>query len=247
MLALAAGRLTEAEELVPKALALGEHAQPTAAIPVHRIQLYTLRDLQGRLDEVEPAIRDLIAEYPARQVFRCALAHVHARLGQLAEARRALDDLARDRFSALPFDQEWLYGMSLLAETSALLGDTDAAVVLYDLLVPWGGLNAVDQAEGIRGAISRYLGILATATKRWSEAEQHFERALAMNAAMGARPWLAHTQTDYGQMLQGRGGPRDRERARDLLDAALRSYRELGMQSHAERAAAPARQLSTTS
>jgi hypothetical protein len=88
MLALAAGRLTEAEQLVPEALGFGEHAQPTAAIPVHRIQLYTLCDFRGRLQDVEPAIRDLAAEYPARRVFSCVLAHVHARLGRLSEARR---------------------------------------------------------------------------------------------------------------------------------------------------------------
>jgi len=245
MVALAAGRLTEAEELVAGALALGERAQPTAAIPVHRIQLYTLCDFRGTLEEAEPAIQDLVAEYPARLVFRCVLAHVHARLGQLPEARRAFDYLARDRFAALPFDQEWLYGMSLLAETCVLLDDADSAVVLYELLVPWASMNAVDQAEGIRGAISRYLGILATATKRWDEAEQHFKHALAMNATMGVRPWLAHTQTDHARMLQRRNGPHDRERARDLLDTAIRNYRELGMQSHAAKAAAPARQLST--
>jgi uncharacterized protein HemY len=119
--------------------------------------------------------------------------------------------------------------MSLLAETCALLGDTDSAVVLCELLLPWAGMNAVDQAEGIRGAVSRYLGILAVLTKRFSDAERHFEDAIAMNAAMGARPWLAHTQSDHARMLEARGAAGDRERARDLLGTALRSYRELGM------------------
>ena len=43
--------------------------------------------------------------------------------------------------------------MSLLAETSALLGDTDSAAVLYGLLRPWAALNAADQPEGIRGSV----------------------------------------------------------------------------------------------
>ena len=34
--------------------------------------------------------------------------------------------------------------MSLLAETSALLGDTDSAAVLYGLLLPWAAFNAAD-------------------------------------------------------------------------------------------------------
>ena len=167
MFALAAGRLTEAEELIPQAFAFGERALPDMAIPVYRLQRYALRDFQGRLEEVAPAIRDLVADYPARPAFCCALAHVHARLGHATEAKRALDDLAQDDFAALPFDQEWLYGMSLLAETSGLLGDSDSGAVLYRLLVPWAAFSAADHPEGFRGSISRYLGLLATMTQSW--------------------------------------------------------------------------------
>jgi DNA-binding SARP family transcriptional activator/tetratricopeptide (TPR) repeat protein len=243
MLALAAGRLTEADELVAQALALGERAQRGAAIPVHCLQRYTLCDFRGGLEEVEPAICDLVAEHPARPVFRCVLVHLHARLGRLPEAKRALGDLARDSFSALPFDQEWGYGMSLLAETSGLLGDTDSAAILYRLLLPWAALNVVDQAEGIRGSLARYLGLLATTTRRSEEAEQHFEDALAMNAQMGARPWLAHTQNDYARMLLARGGPGDRGRAQQLVNAALATYRELSMESYAASASALAQEV----
>ena len=233
LLALAAGRLTEAEALIPQAFALGERALPEMAIPVYRLQRYTLCDFRGRLEEVEPAICDLVAEYPARPVFRCALAHLHARLGRTAEAQRALDDLAGDDFSALPFDQEWLYGMSLLAETSALVGDNNSAAVLYRLLAPWAAFNAVDVGEGFRGSVSRYLGLLAATTKRSQDAELHFEHALQRNAEMGARPWVAHTQDDYARLLLSRNERGDRERALELIGEALTTYRELGMESWA--------------
>jgi tetratricopeptide (TPR) repeat protein len=231
MMALAAGKLAAGEELVDQALALGERAHPTAAIPVHRLQRFTLCDFRGSLEEVETAIADLVAEYPARPVFSCALTYLHARLGRLPEAKRELWDLARHEFAALPFDQEWLFGMSLLAETAALLGDRDAAAVLYRLLHPWATLNAVDQAEGIRGSVSRYLGLLATLARSWEQAERHFEDALAMNARMGARPWLARTADDFARMLHARDGRGDRERAQALLDTARATYRELGMES----------------
>ncbi|MDQ3995375.1 MAG: AAA family ATPase, partial [Actinomycetota bacterium] len=197
MLALAAGRLSEAEELVEEALALGERAQRDAAIPVYRLQRYALCDFQERLDEVEPSIRELVVIYPARTVFRCVLAHVYGRLGRLEDAKRVFNDLAKDDFSALPFDQEWLYGMSLLAETCALLGDRDAASVLDRLLLPYAALNAVDVSEGFTGSVSRSLGLLAATTSRWDAAERHFEDALAMNERMDTRPWLARTQHDY--------------------------------------------------
>src|SRR5206468_4109310 len=143
-------------------------------------------------------------EYPARPVFRCSSAYVDAVLGQAEQAKQALDELMRDRCSALPFDMEWLYGMSLLAETCALLGDAGAAPVLYELLDPWAAFNAADHPEGIRGSVSRYLGLLATTLERWSDAERHFEEALTMNERIGARPWLAYTQEDYARMLLAR-------------------------------------------
>ncbi len=236
MLALATGRLDDAEELIPQALALGERALPEAAIPIYHVQRYTLADFRGNLEEVEPAIRTVVADHPTRPVFRCALAHIHARLGRRPEAQRALDDLTRDDCWALPFDQEWLYAMSLLAETSALLGNVDASAILARLLGPWAMFNAADTGEGMRGSVARYLGLAAMTSRSWDEAERHFAIALERNAAMGARPWLAHTSNDYARMLLARDDSGDRERAHELIADALAIYRELGMAGWAQAA-----------
>ncbi len=228
MLALAVGDLARAEELVTEAFSLGERAQPEMATPVHRLQRHALCDFRGGLVEIEPEIRELADAYPARPVLRCALAHLHARVGRTAEAKHTLDDLARDRFSRLPFDMEWLYAMSLLAETSALLGDAGSATVMYGLLLPWESFNATDHPEAFRGAVARYLGILATTIGRWHEAGMHFEFALEMNERMGARPWLALTQADYAAMLRLSDTPNE-EKAQLLLSRALAAYEDLGM------------------
>jgi tetratricopeptide (TPR) repeat protein len=245
MFALAAGRLTEAEELVPQAFTFGERSLPDVAIPVYRLQRYALRESQGRLEEVVPAIRDLVAEYPTRPAFRCVLAHIQARLGHLPEAKRTLDDLAQDDFTGLPFDQEWLYGMSLLAETAWLLRDPVYGEALHPLLVPWAAFCAADHPEGFRGSISRYLGLLATMTQSWSDAELHYEDALAANARMGSRPWLAHTEHDYARMLHARNSRGDRERAQALLDHARTTYRELAMDIYAASTVAITSETST--
>jgi tetratricopeptide (TPR) repeat protein len=76
---------------------------------------------------------------------------------------------------------------------------------------------------------------------RWNEAASHFEEGMALNKRMGARPWLAFTEEDYARMLLERRDMGDPERARELLDRALATYRELGMEPHAARAAALAR------
>jgi tetratricopeptide (TPR) repeat protein len=225
MVALAQGRLADGERLTAETFELGQQALPEAILAVSRCQRYTLQDFRGELAEVEPEIAELVVLFPARTVFRAVHAHVHARLGRHDEARHALAELKQ----RLPFDQEWLFGASLLAETAATVGDVDAARTLYPALSPWRDLNAADVAEGCRGAVSRYLGLLAATLGRRDEAATHFEHALAMNKHMGFRPWLAHTQHDYARMLLARSTALDREHGRKLLDQARATYRELGM------------------
>ena len=77
---------------------------------------------------------------------------------------------------------------------------------------------------------------------RWQEAESHFDQALAMNARMGAKPWLAHTQFQYAHMLLERSIAGDIERARALLNEAEAISRQLGMRSLETRIAMARRQ-----
>jgi hypothetical protein len=224
MLAIGLGKLDEGERLADEARAIGARAQPEMAMPVYVAQRYALADFRGRLGEVEPELRDLVAARPARPVFRCVLAHLHARTGRMAEPASALVELSAD--DALPFDQEWLFGVSCLAETAALLEEADVAGRLYRRLEPWARLDVVDQCEAMRGATTRYLGLLATTTGVLDAAERHFEDALARNARTGLRPWVVRTQEDYARMLHARG---DGERARELREAAAAESRALGM------------------
>jgi DNA-binding NarL/FixJ family response regulator len=73
--------------------------------------------------------------------------------------------------------------------------------------------------------------MLATTMERWEDSAQHFEDALAMNAHMGARPWLAHTQYQYAVMLLARNQLGDRGKAMALLAEALTTVRKLGMRA----------------
>src|SRR5262249_33585500 len=236
LLALAAGRLVHAEELIAHAVTYRQRPQPGFALPAFRLQRYMLCDFRGCVEEVEASIRDLVVEYPARIAFRCVLARLESELGGTGQARRGLQDLAKNDCAALPFDLEWLYGMSHLAETAAIVGDTDSAAVLYRLLIPWETFNAVDVPEGMRGSVSRYVRLLAATMDQFDDAERHFEQALESNGRMGARPWLALAEEDYARMLRARGRPGDAERGGELLERALETYRELGMQGPLARA-----------
>jgi tetratricopeptide (TPR) repeat protein len=164
---------------------------------------------------------------------RCVLAYVCARLGATAEATTVLEELVRRDLSSWHFDSEWLFSITLLAETGAILGDREHAASLYDLLLPYGSLNAVAPIEAALGSASRALGMLATVLGDFGHATRHYDDALQMNRSMGARPWVAHTEGDYARMLLARGESGDREHALELTRSSLESYRSLGMDSFA--------------
>jgi hypothetical protein len=71
------------------------------------------------------------------------VAHVYARLERHEEAKTLLHELTGRDLSDWHVDEEWPVGICLLAETCAILGDTGRAAPLYELLVPYGSLNAV--------------------------------------------------------------------------------------------------------
>jgi tetratricopeptide (TPR) repeat protein len=236
LLALAAGKVAEAEQENETAISVGERAIGDTAIAGHRALLSAIYDGRGMFEDAQAAIGDLPERFPERPVFRCVQAYIHARLGAMKDAQRGLDDLAKGDFDALPFDIEWLYTMTLLAETCTLLHDRTAAAVLYQRLAPYGELNAFDPPEGSRGSVARYLGLLATTLGRRDQAAAHFEQAITINREMGARLWLAHSQRDYAQTLAN-NRPGDRERALALIDDSITTFRELGLDSWATDAA----------
>jgi tetratricopeptide (TPR) repeat protein len=233
--ALFRGDFATAEQLEEKALRLGQ-ARSADADCSYRLAMFIVRREQGRLAEVEDLIREAVEKYPGYRSFRCFTPLLDWELGREDEARRGFDELAEANFDGLPQDAEWLFCLSLLAEVASYLNDRERAAVLYRLLRPYPRVNAMAAGEVALGPVARFLGILATTTTRWEEAAEHFEDAIAMNANIGARPGLAHTQDDYARMLLVRDQAGDKERALELLGDAVSIYKELGMESWARAA-----------
>jgi len=218
------GNFEEAERLANDALKL-HRGRPLAA---YIIQLFYLRKEQARLAELEAAVKGLANQSPLARV---ALAHIYAETGGSDEARGEVERLAAD-FATLRRDPVWLSTVALTSELCELLEMKDHAEALYSLLLPYVHLNVcMLDALVCYGPVARYLGLLASALGRWSQAERHFEEALEMNARMGARPLAAWTRHDYAEMLLARGGPGDREKAQPLLEESLATARELGMKA----------------
>jgi tetratricopeptide (TPR) repeat protein len=229
------GSLDAAERQIETASAIGERTVPWNAAVTRQLQLFVLRWEQGRLDENRAEIERAVAAYSNYPVWRCVLACLSAELGLAAKTGEVLTQLAAADFGELPFDEEWLLGMSLLAEACVYLGDGPRAAVLHKLLTPYDDLHAVSAPEVSIGAVARALGNLAATDGRCEQAEEHFEKAIQLNERIGARPWVARTRYDFARMLIARGRPADRQRALTLLEQALHDYRELGMRSWADR------------
>jgi len=212
---------------------VGEHVRLPHPAVSHALQLYLLRREQGRIEEIEDAVRRLAEENPQYPICRCALTQLLAQRGLDVQARSNLDAFAADRFAGLPFDETWLVSMGLLAETASALRDAGHAAALDELLAPYADRVAIAYSEISLGSVARHLGLLATLMERWGDAERHFATALGMNGKIGARSWEAHTQRDHARMLLARDAPGDAQRAETLLADALTTYRQLGMETYA--------------
>jgi predicted ATPase len=234
--ALMKGNFAEVEGLAQQAFAIGQSLQTGNAAGIFGLQMFALRREQGRLKEVEPAIRIFIQQHSLAAAWRPGLAVLYAELGRTADARAEFENLAQYNFADLPRDGVWMGTMTYLVDVCTFLGDQVRAEMLYQILLPFAERNVV-VGNGVAsyGALARYLGALATTLERWDDAARHFEDAIAMNARMDARPWLAHTQEQYASMLLVRNQSGDHEKAVALLAAALATTCELGMHALEER------------
>jgi tetratricopeptide (TPR) repeat protein len=232
MRAVMAGQFEEGERLVQQALMLGQRTQVSHddAVLGFGIQLFTLRREQGRLAEMESALKGFIEQYPIISTFRCALAYLYSEVGQEAAAREIFEDLAKQGFTDLPQDLTLPLSLAFLAHVCAFLRDACRAAQLYALLLPYADRNVVvSTAIAYHEPADHSLGVLAAVRGQWDEAQRHFAAALAMNTRLGARPRLADAQYAYACLLRTRQKPGDLEQATVLLDSALATAQELGM------------------
>ena len=242
MLALLAGRFAEAEQLAEEALQHRQRAQDEGATTVFAIQMFTIRREQGRLGELEDAMAGFIERYPEVR-WKFALLYIHNELGRDDVADEFADVAAHD-FTDIPLDINGLIGITLLAEVCASLADVKRAGFLYNLLLPYAERNIMaGVGAACNGPAARFLGQLAATMGRWQEANEHFERALEMSERMGARPYTAHIQREYAEMLLAKGEAADLDRAAALLREALPVADELGMTLLSERTRSALEQL----
>ncbi len=238
-LALLQGRFEDAARLSAAALALRQDGQDPNVAQLFATQMFLLHREVGSLRDIQPMLAGFARDFPTIRGWALALALAHHELGETERARGMLEQLASRDFEDLPRDGTYIQLLALAAELVAALRDTRRAAVLYPLLTPHEDRNVVlSVAAGSLGSAARHLGMLAAVLGRREDAERHFARALAMNTAMGARPFEAHTRAAWAELLLATGDGADRARAIELLDAARTIAEALGMEHLRRRLAA---------
>jgi tetratricopeptide (TPR) repeat protein len=235
-LATISGAFARAEELIHEAGHF-EQRGVLAAYGTFIMQLSLLWLLQGRPDAALELLTSAEASRDSNGDLRLAIDHLRLWCLTQLGSREAIADALLVGWDPTKVPEDtpaarlrYEMGRTVAApDAIALLNDQQLAARFYRRLLPSAGRTLSFGLYTNVASASRQLGVLATTLERYDDANQHFDAALAMNDRMGARPWLACTQLDYARMLQKRNASGDRERARELVEAALATAREIGM------------------
>jgi len=222
------GRFAECEQLASQTVGLSRWLG-NAAQTIHFLQIFHLRALQGRCDEMLEPMRMVAGLNPGIPAFSVGLAYIHAEAGRLEEARPLAQSIATQPDS-YPSDINFISTLNCLGFVCARLGDPVLTQPIYERLKPYGELSImIGNGIGYCGAAAHWLGVMATSLGRYDDAVAHFERALTMETAMASPPWIANTQYEYALMLRARNHAADQTRATELAERAAITAEELGM------------------
>jgi DNA-binding CsgD family transcriptional regulator len=230
-LAALTGRLEEAERLAERGLRQGAPTRHPGVEVFHGSIIGMIRYLQGRLPELEDVLRRSVDRYPTAPEWRCTLALALCDAGRPEEARQQFEIVAAENFAIVSAHLSRLHSVALLALVCDAVGDARRAALLYPLLAPHAArfVQVGQTAAGGLGSASHYVGLLACAMSRWDEAVAHFETAIAMNARIGAVPFVANSRYQLARALRALGGAAAQARAREQLDLAEETASALGL------------------
>ena len=227
--AMIAGHLDDTEALIHEGIQLGWSLQDSTVPILAGAQLFWLRMGQGRLREIEDAVRQFADQLPAMPAWRVALAMLYMHTGRPAEARREYDRLAERDFATIPRDNVWSISIAMLAELSETFRDAERSIVLEELLAPLEGRNVVTPTGIFAGPVRRYLALTAAARGDEDAALARLVEARVACERMGYKPMLAVLDVDEARMLARRNRPGDVDHARELLQRGLARAEEVGV------------------
>lgn len=233
------GLLDEALATAEETFALGQSFGTPNAFPMFSVQLLYIRREQGRMSELEPALRTILDEQSAYPGFRSALPPMYLEMGRPRDARDVVEAMFARKLDDLPRDQHWIPTLAFLAGACADLHDSARARQLFDLLAPFSGRMIVSgHGATCGGSVDHVLARLAATDGDFDLADEHYEQAATLERRAGARLFCAHSQRYWARLLWKRGAPYERRQARDLAAEAASAYETLGLERMVRKAQA---------
>jgi hypothetical protein len=229
MLALLAGRLTEAERLIGQTEMLGEECGEPGVRDVRYDQGWDLLTAQGRLGELGGTLPEMFPDPESAQA-RGSRALILLASGARSEAAEVVAPLldARAGPGAPPPDRQRLLGLVYAAELSVAFGALPVAEQLYAALLPFEDEAVVSGAAiTFKGAVAHYLGMLAAVLGQAGVAAGHLERAVAVHDRLGAVVWSLRSRYELATVRLTEPGRRDA--AVSALAEVAASARRLGL------------------
>jgi tetratricopeptide (TPR) repeat protein len=235
MLAIRAGRLTEAESLAAICASAGAAAGDVDHEWWSGAQLVTIRWYQGRLVELLPMLRDR-ANSPGLSAVdnssAAALAVAAALDGDRHTAASTLAALSGADLAHLPRSSSWLVTMNGIVEAASLLQDAGLAQRAYELLRPYAGLPMVG-GLGVTcfGSAHQALGVASLTLGQLDQAVDHLRAAVQHNLALAHWPAVLASRQRLARAYALRQHPGDADAGRRELELALSEAAPLGLKA----------------
>lgn len=196
------GTPAEAERLAERSLELGTESGQPDALAFYASQIACIRWHQGRLAELLPLAREIVATKPQIPAFRSLLALCHVEAGEREQAAEILRTDAAEGFRIVPVDLGWPTAMVTYAHVAAEVGDADSARILRDLLAGLSGQVAYT-GMSVWGPVDWALGRLAAVLGRTEEARRLLGGVAQQAARDGSRLWQARALLSLAAELPG--------------------------------------------
>jgi predicted ATPase/class 3 adenylate cyclase len=220
---------SSAEEEVRAAFELGAAGGQPEAKLTYLSQLSVIRRDQGRHGELIEPLRGFVETFPHLPVWRLVLTGLYCETDRFDEARAEMSKFVANQFE-IRVDWTWASSIFSLGQICADLDDRKLAAVYYPQVRPVAGQVGVTGIGLIcYGSLAFPCGQFAACLSQWTDAEQYFNQALAMNTRIGARPYVVRTLRAYASMLLDRSAAGDNAHAAKLIEEGRLEADKLGM------------------
>jgi DNA-binding CsgD family transcriptional regulator len=229
------GRFASARETAQQARLLADRIGDSSMVAQHYAFHIQLALLRGDPSDLLPGTLEFMQLAPPIPLIRATLTLVHAVEGDLGRARAEFAAL-RNLPGRMPLGPRWLGTVGQIGFGAILVGDAEVARACHRLLLPCARWCAGDGGGSpvAGGSVEITLGQLASTFGDLPVAVAHFERGIAVDDDLGARPYAALGRLGLAECLVGK----DPGRALALAAAAADELNRLDMPGPRARAVA---------